>query len=89
MVEESHKDKNTPGQETMDEVVEMKDNVCVGPFPVETSKGRITQVPAQDTHVMVVPIRHTDVVHGKTHPLPPDYKCCMCTPCSQLVASRF
>ena len=28
-------------------------------------------MPAQDTHVMVVPIRHAEVEHGKTHPLPP------------------
>ena len=73
----------------MDEVIEMKDNVCVGPFQVEILKRRVAQVPAQDTHVMVVPIRHTEVVQGKAHSLPPDYKCCMHTPYSQLEASKF
>ena len=62
MTEESHKDKNTAGHETMDKVIKMKDNVCVGPFQVEILKGRVAQVPAQDTHVMVAPIRHADVV---------------------------
>ena len=46
----------------MDEVIKMKDNVSVGPFQVEILKGRVAQVPTQDTHIMVAPIRHTDVV---------------------------
>ena len=73
----------------MDEIVEMKDNVHVGPFKTEIWKGRIAQVPAKDTHVMVVPIRHAEVVQGKAHLLPPDYKCCMHTPCTQLEVSKF
>ena len=62
MTEESHKDKNTASHETMDEVIEMKDNVCVGPFQAEILKGRVAQMPTQDTHVMVAPIRCTDMV---------------------------
>ena len=46
----------------MDKVIKMKDNVHVGPFQVEILKGRVAQAPAQDTHIMVVPIRHADVV---------------------------
>ena len=62
VTEESDTDKDTAGHETMDKVIEMKDNVCVGPFQTEILKGRFAQVPAQDTHVMVVPIRCADVV---------------------------
>ena len=36
-----NKDKNTAGHETMDEIIKMKDNVCVGPFQVEILKGRV------------------------------------------------
>ena len=46
ITEESHKDKNTAGQETMDEVIKMKDNVRVGPFQMEILKGRVAQAPA-------------------------------------------
>ena len=46
----------------MDADIEMKDNVCVGPFETEILKGRVAQAPAKDTHVMVVPIRHTEEV---------------------------
>ena len=46
MTEESHKDKNAAGQgapatDEMDEVIEMKDSVCVGPFQAEILKGRV------------------------------------------------
>ena len=76
MTEESPRGKMAAGQDApatdeMDEIIEMKDNVCVGPFQAEILKGRIAQVPAHDTHVMVVPIRHVDVESGKAHPLPP------------------
>ena len=57
MTEESHEDKNTAGQDApatdeMDEVIKMKDGVCVGPFQAEILEGRVTQVPAHDTHIM-------------------------------------
>ena len=76
MTEESHKDKNAvrqdaPVTDEMDEVVEMKDSVCVGLFQTEILKGRVTRVPAHDTHVMVAPIRHPEVESGKACPLPP------------------
>ena len=73
----------------MDEVIKMKDNVHVGLFQTEILKGRVAQAPAQDTHIMVVSIRYVEVVRGKACLLPPDYKCCMHTPCSQLEASKF
>ena len=73
----------------MDKIVKMKDNVCVGPFQTEILKGRVAQVPAKDTHVMVAPIRHDEVVQGKACSLPPDYKCCMHTSCSQLEVNKF
>ena len=41
--------------------VEMKNNVRVGPFQTEILKGRVAQAPAKDTHMIVVPIRHTVV----------------------------
>ena len=56
----------------MDEVIKMKDSVHVGPFQAEILKGRVTQAPAHDTHIMVVPIRHAEVESGKAHPLPPE-----------------
>ena len=65
----------------MDGIIEMKDNVQVGPFQTEILKGRVAQVPAKDTHIMVAPIRHVEVI-GKVCSLPLDYKCCMRTPCS-------
>ena len=76
MTEESHKDKNAVGQDApttdeIDEVIEMKDNVRVSPFQAEILKGRVTRVAANDTHIMVVPIRHAEVESGKAHPLPP------------------
>ena len=88
-MEESCKDENTAGEETIDEIVEMKNNVQVGPFQTEILKGRVAQVPAKDIHIMVAPIRHAVVVWGKARSLPPDYKCCMHTPCSQLEVSKF
>ena len=76
MTEESPKDKEAAGQDApardeMDEVIEMKDSVCVGPFQAENLKGRVARAPAHDMHVMVVPIRHAEVESGKAHPLPP------------------
>ena len=55
----------------MDEIVEMKDSVHVGPFQAEILKGRIARVPAHDMHLMVVPISCADVESGKACPLPP------------------
>ena len=49
----------------------MKNNVHVGPFQTEILKGRVTQAPVKDTHVMVASIRCTVVVRGKAHSLPP------------------
>ena len=76
MTEESPKDKMAAGQDApamdkIDKIIEIKDNVCVGPFQAEILKGRIAQVPAHDTHLMVVPIRCTYVESGKSCPLPP------------------
>ena len=94
MTEESHKDKNAAGQDApatdeMDEVIKMKDSVCVGPFQAEVLKGRVARAPAHDTHIMVAPIRHAEVEMGKHTHYPKDYKCCMHTPCSWLVACKF
>ena len=63
----------------------------VGPFQAEILKGRVAQAPAQDTHCNgSAPIRRTDVVAWESvHSLPPDYKCCMCILCLNLVASKF
>ena len=55
----------------MDGIIEMKDNVRVGPFQTKILKRRVTQAPAKDTHIMVAPIRHAEVVRGKEHSLPP------------------
>ena len=73
---ESHKDKNAaeqdaPATDEMNEVIEMKDSVSVGPFQAEIFKGRIAQAPAHDTDVMVAPIRCAEVESGKACPLPP------------------
>ena len=46
VTEETHKDKNAAGQDApatdeVDEVIEMKDSVHVGPFQAEILKGRL------------------------------------------------
>ena len=63
--------QDAPMTDEMDEIMEMKDNVHVGPFQAEILKGRVAQVPAPDMHLMVVPIKYADVESGKAHPLPP------------------
>ena len=81
--------QDAPATDEMGEIIEMKDNVCAGPFQAEILKGRIARVPAHDMHLMVVPIRCADVESGKGCPLPPGLQVCMLTPCSWLVASKF
>ena len=56
---------------SIDEIIEMKNNVHVGPFQTEILKGRVAQTPAKDTHVMVVPIQCAVMVWGKARSLPP------------------
>ena len=63
--------QDAPVTEEMDEVVALKDNVHMGPFQMEILKGRAARVPAYHMHVMIAPIRHTEVESGKAHPLPP------------------
>ena len=62
---------HAPVTEEVDEVVELKDNVCVGPFQMEILKGRAEKAPTYHTHIMIAPLRHTAVESGKAHPLPP------------------
>ena len=76
MTEESPRGKmaawqDAPATDEMDEIIEMKDNVHVGPFQAEILKGRIARVSAHDIHIMVVPIRCTNVESGKACPLCP------------------
>ena len=76
MTEESPRGEASGGQDApmtdeMDEIIEMKDNVHVGPFQVEILKGRVEQAPTHDMHLMVVPFRCADVESGKACPLPP------------------
>ena len=76
MTEESPRGETSGGQDApttdeMDKIIEMKDNIRVGPFQAEILKGRVARVPTHDTHLMVVPIRHADVESGKACPLPP------------------
>ena len=92
MADESSTDEATGGQdaptaEKVDEVVELKDNVHVGPFQTEILKGRAVRVPAYHMHIMIMPIRHAEVESGKHAHSPQDYKYCMLKPCSQLVVS--
>ena len=62
---------DAPVTEEVDEVVELKDSVCVGPFKMEILKGRAARAPAYHTYVMIAPLRHAEVEGGKAHPLPP------------------
>ena len=62
--------QDAPVTEKVDEVVELKDNVCVGPFQMEILKGRAAKAPAYPMHTMTVPHRHTVVECGKACPLP-------------------
>ena len=63
--------QDAPVMEEVDEVVELKDNVHMGPFQTEILKGRAAEVPACHMHVMILPIRHVEVESGKACPLPP------------------
>ena len=57
--------------EEVDEVVELKDNVCMGPFQMGILKGIAARVPTYHMHIMIAPIRHAEVENGKARPLPP------------------
>ena len=75
MTEESPRGEVSGGQDApttdeMDEIMEMKDNVHVGPFQAETLMGRVARMCAHDTHLMVASIMCADVESGKAHPLP-------------------
>ena len=61
---------DAPVKEEVDEVVELKDNVHVGPFQMEILKGRPARVPTYHTHIMIAPLRHAEVESGKAPPLP-------------------
>ena len=63
--------QDAPTTDEMDKIIEMKDNVRLGPFQVEILKGRVTRAPTHNTHLMVVPIRCANVESGKTCLLPP------------------
>ena len=70
-----HKDKgpagtDAPATEEVGKVIEMKCSIHVGPFQAEILEGKVARAPAQDTHVMVVPIRHTEVESGRACQLP-------------------
>ena len=76
MTGETHKDKgpsdtDAPTVGELDEVIEINDSINVGPFQAEILEGRVTQAPANDTHVMVVPIRCAEVESGRAQHLPP------------------
>ena len=62
--------QDAPVTEEVDEVVELKDNVHMGPFQTEILKGRAARVPTYHTHIMIMPIRCAEVESGKAHPLP-------------------
>ena len=88
MTDESSIREALEGQDTLtkvDEVVELKDSIHVGPFQMEILKGKIAKSPTHDTHIMIAPLRHSVVESGKSHPLHQYYRCCMLTPHSQLV----
>ena len=83
MTEESSTDEvlgaqDAPMTDEMDKVMEMKDNVHVGPFQTEILKGRVGRAPAHDMHLMVAPIRCADLESGKAHPLPPGLQVYAC-----------
>ena len=63
--------QDTPTVEELDEVVELKDSMHVGPFQTEILKGRAAKPPTHDTHIMITPLRHSIVESGKARPLPP------------------
>ena len=68
----------------VDEVVELKDNVHMGPFQMEILKERAARKPAYLTHVMIAPLRHTEIESRKAHPPLPELQV-LHTPHSQLV----
>ena len=64
------KGQDAPVTEEVDEVVELKDNVCMGPFQMEILKGRAARASTYHMHIMIMPIRCVELESGKAHPLP-------------------
>ena len=62
--EEGAEGTDTPEEKEVDAVLEMKGSIHVGPFQAEILEGQISQAPACDMHVMVVPIGHAEVPNG-------------------------
>ena len=62
---------NVPGEKEVDAVVKVRSSTHVGQFQTEILEGKISQVPIHDTHVMVTPIRCTELKQDGGHQLPP------------------
>ena len=57
--------------EEINVVVKLKDSVCVGPFQMEILKGKVKELPTcDDTHIMITPVRYSEVKKGQAHSLP-------------------
>ena len=69
--EKGAKGIDVPGEKEVDTVVEMRSSTYVGPFQTEILEGKIAQAPTHDTHVMVTPIGHTELVRDGGCQLPP------------------
>ena len=63
-------DKDKPPTEELNAVVELRDSVCVGPFQMEILKGRLSTSPTHDAHVMIAPLRCSEVESGRACLLP-------------------
>ena len=57
--------------EEINVVVELKDSVCMGPFQMEILRGKVKELPTCITHVMITPVRYSEVKKGQAHLLPP------------------
>ena len=66
--------QDTPVMEEVDEVdevVDLKDSICMDQYQMEILKGKAVKPPAHDNHIMIAPLRCSVVESGKAHPLPP------------------
>ena len=74
-VEDTSQEGTVGGQEDdnveeINVVVGLKDSVYVGPFQMEILKGKVKEPPTCDAHVIITPVRYSEVKKGQAHLLP-------------------
>ena len=57
--------------EEINVVVQLRDSVHVGPFQIKIVKGKVKKPPMHDAHIMITPIRYSEVKKGQVCLFPP------------------